>query len=135
MHHTRVSLYLKDLLQLTAPRSTIGQQLELLQNGIVPTATLKNTIEDHLLRLVDRFPDVPMLTLNELRILLVYYHAIGGKFETLGNGGAILDQWASGVDHKRAAKLLGIGGRNPAVTARKKLIRIQKKIWNPRKTH
>lgn len=130
MHHSSVSLYLQDLVKLITVPSALGRQLQALENGTYPDRSSRNTLEDALIRLADRHHVRATLTMQEIRVLLVYYHAIGGIFETLGSGGAVLDRWATGANHEQAAKLLGIGGRDPAGIARRRLVRAQRKLWH-----
>lgn len=127
----RVQAYLEDLIALCSPGSPTGSQIDFLSNGLghVPSST-KNVLEDRLLRLIDKYPNAPRLSMEDLHCLLVYYTSTGSRYVTVGQGGEITEQWASGVDHRQAAAALGIRGPNASRTARRRFQRILRALTN-----
>lgn len=120
--------YLEAFLRAASPRSCSAAFETLAALGMIPNSNGLNQAEDGLLRLVDRFPGARLLSREDIRTLIAYQCFVGGTHQVVGQGGEIIDNWASGIDHAQAAKILGIGGRNPAVTARKRYCRILEKL-------
>lgn len=130
LHHTTISRYVRDLVALCSVASPLGTQLDALKNGIPFSPNHTNKLESLMIRLIDRYGIGYLPTREDIRVLLVYYHASGKRIEILGNGGSVIDQWASDCDHRQAAQMLGIKGRNRAYMARKQLLTVQRKLTN-----
>lgn len=128
-HHSRLAAYLEELFRLCAPRSPSGPLLEDFANG-VPQAppSYKNLTESRLVRLTDMLGK-HRLTWRDIQVLGVYFYGVGKVKYDICPTGEVVDQDVYGVDHRKAAKLLGIKGKNPSRDARRAFLRALKRFY------
>ena len=128
-HHSRLSAYLEELFSLCAPRSPSGALLEDFANG-VPQAppSYKNHAEGRLVRLTDMLGRT-RLTWPDIQVLAVYFYGVGRVDFDICPTGEVVGQDVLGVDHRKAAKLLGIKGKNPSRDARRAFLRALKRFY------
>ena len=122
--------YLEHLYGLCYPPSASGRILENLQNGVTPSGGGggQNSTETRLLRLATTLGRL-RLTPEEIKTAAVYHWGVGGlKIDMTPDGKEVVNQEVSGVDHKKAAKLMGIRGKNPTRDAKRAYFKVLRKV-------
>lgn len=104
-----LAAYVEDMISACCPPSAGGRILESLQNGTVGCGGSRTaSAEDALIRMVDRYPGMPKLTMRELYVLAVYlagYSTASPVYHE--TDGYCVDMAAQGITDAHAAEALG----------------------------
>jgi hypothetical protein len=109
--------YIEDLISLCSAPSITGIQLEQLRDGTIGCSGggsgcgTSSAYEDRLIRLVDRWPTMPRLAIDEIKLLLAYSSG-GDIVPVVGEGGYVVDVTMTGASHEYVARKMGL--KSPA---------------------